>query len=451
MITSFHSTVAIDGLWIDMNEPSNFYAGSLTGCSQNSLNNPPLVPLPYTNIYEKTVCMDSQQYWGKHYSVHSLYGHSEAIATNKALQSLFPGKRPFILSRSTYIGSGTYTAHWTGDNNSQWPQMQYSITTLLEFQMFGIPFVGADICGFNGQTTEELCVRWHQLGAFYPFSRNHNSIGQNPQDPAVWSSSSVAAIKGALQIRYKLLPTLYTLFHKAHTTGTTVLQPLFFQWSTDSATAGIQDQFLWGSTLMVVPILSKGATSRTAYFPKGRWYDYYTGTEVSGPTSGRSRTLSIPLSKIGLFVHGGHILPWQTPSVTTYQSRGNSFGLTVGLDEKGNAGGELFWDDGETLDTYNNGAYLLLNFNATISSSKTSGVLNIIRSFNGYRGADSLSFTQVQVFGIVNKPVRVTVNGNQLPYNNVNWSSSNKVLTLNTAIPVSAGSSNDQTVQWYFS
>ena len=95
--------------------------------------------------------------------------------------------------------------------------------------MFGIPYVGADICGFNENATEQLCQRWMELGAFYPFSRNHNSEYLVAQDPAAWSSSVIDSSRTALNIRYKLLPYLYTLFYLSRTTGRTVVRPLYHE------------------------------------------------------------------------------------------------------------------------------------------------------------------------------------------------------------------------------
>ncbi|EGW03465.1 Sucrase-isomaltase, intestinal [Cricetulus griseus] len=162
----------------DMNEVSSFIQGSLKGCSVNEMNYPPFTPgILDKLLYSKTLCMDAVQYWGKQYDVHSLYGYSMAIATEKAVEKVFPNKRSFILTRSTFAGSGKHAAHWLGDNTASWEQMEWSITGMLEFGLFGMPLVGADICGFVADTTEELCRRWMQLGAFYPFSRNHNADG----------------------------------------------------------------------------------------------------------------------------------------------------------------------------------------------------------------------------------------------------------------------------------
>ncbi|KFQ09638.1 Maltase-glucoamylase, intestinal, partial [Leptosomus discolor] len=125
------------------------------------------------SLAQKTLCPDSKTYLGEHYNTHSLFGWSQTAPTFHVVQQA-TGKRAFVLSRSTFVGSGKHGGHWLGDNFSQWKDMHYSIIGILEFNLFGIPYIGADICGFNYNTTYELCLRWMQLGSFYPFSRNHN-------------------------------------------------------------------------------------------------------------------------------------------------------------------------------------------------------------------------------------------------------------------------------------
>lgn len=115
----FHKEVEFDGIWIDMNEVSNFIDGSFSGCSQNNLNYPPFTPKVLDGyLFSKTLCMDAVQHWGKQYDVHNLYGYSMAIATAKAVKDVFPDKRSFIITRSTFAGSGKFAAHWLGDNTA---------------------------------------------------------------------------------------------------------------------------------------------------------------------------------------------------------------------------------------------------------------------------------------------------------------------------------------------
>lgn len=314
----FHKEVEFDGIWIDMNEVSNFIDGSFSGCSQNNLNYPPFTPKVLDGyLFSKTLCMDAVQHWGKQYDVHNLYGYSMAIATAKAVKDVFPDKRSFIITRSTFAGSGKFAAHWLGDNTATWKDLQWSIPGMLEFNLFGIPMVGADICGFAQDTYEELCRRWMQLGAFYPFSRNHNGQGYKDQDPASFGNNSLLlnSSRHYLNIRYTLLPYLYTLFYRAHSRGDTVARPLLHEFYDDNNTWGIDRQFLWGPGLLITPVLDQGAEKVKAYVPNATWYDYETGEELGWRK--QSIEMQLPGDKIGLHLRGGYIFPTQQPATTT--------------------------------------------------------------------------------------------------------------------------------------
>ena len=162
------------------------------------------------------------------YDFHNLFGHQILNATYQALLAAIPGKRPFIIGRSTFVGSGKYAGHWGGDNTSLFAYMLFSISQALSFSLFGIPMFGVDTCGFAGNSDEELCNRWMQLSAFFPFYRNHNTLAAIPQEAYVWSSV-IDASKKAMNIRYQLLPYIYTLFYLAHNTGSTVMRALAWE------------------------------------------------------------------------------------------------------------------------------------------------------------------------------------------------------------------------------
>nr|XP_040145527.1 maltase-glucoamylase, intestinal [Ictidomys tridecemlineatus] len=347
----FHSEVEFDGIWIDMNEVSNFVDGSVSGCSKNNLNYPPFTPRVLDGyLFSKSLCMDAVQHWGKQYDVHNLYGYSMAIATAEAVKTVFPNKRSLIITRSTFAGSGKFAAHWLGDNAATWNDLQWSIPGMLEFNLFGIPMVGADICGFALDAPEELCRRWMQLGAFYPFSRNHNDREYKDQDPASFGADSLLmnSSRHYLNIRYTLLPYLYTLFYYAHSRGDTVARPLLHEFYQDSETWDVHRQFLWGPGLLITPVLDEGAEKVTAYVPDAIWYDYETGAQLRWRK--QKVEMEIPRDKIGLHLRGGYIFPTQQPSTTTMASRRNPLGLIIALDENKEATGKLFWDDGETKD-----------------------------------------------------------------------------------------------------
>ncbi|KAI5644151.1 glycosyl hydrolases family 31 domain-containing protein [Phthorimaea operculella] len=258
----------------DMNEPSNLITGQIYGgCEPLDL---PYEPSWDNQLNKKTICMEAKHHIGRHYDVHNLYALYEAVATNFALQEI-RGKRPFIISRASFPGLGKYAGHWSGDIQSTWEDMRYSITGLLAFSLFGIPMMGADICGFSGDATPQLCKRWMQLGAFYPFSRNHADKDSKPQDPVSMGPEVVEASKRALRLRYKLIPYYYTLFWKAHTQGTTVATPLFFLAPDDPVLDEVDTQFLIGPHVMIAPILEQDANTTQAYFPKHKWYNLVGG------------------------------------------------------------------------------------------------------------------------------------------------------------------------------
>ncbi|CAC5378647.1 GAA [Mytilus coruscus] len=420
LVKSFHEEVQFDGMWIDMNEISNFVAGSINSCPKNSIEDPPYVPGPINSCPKNsiedppyvpdvaegslrfsTICATSQQNLSISYNVHNLYGLTETEATYTALKTV-RNKRPFIISRSTYAGQGYYGGHWSGDNFATYHDMAMSIPEMLNFNMFGISMIGADICGFQLDTTEDLCQRWYQLGAFYPFSRSHNSVGLKPQDPASFSQDLIESTKTAYMIRYSLLPYLYTLFHKSHMMGETVARPLFFEFPKDKNTYSIDSQFLWGSSLMISPALAKGTTSIGAYFPSGVWYDWYTGGALH--SNGSVVKLAAPANKINLHVRGGSIITLQDPDLTTTLSRKNKFSLVVSLDDNGTAEGDHFWDDGDTIDTHPMGKFNMIRFH----SSKNIVTNNVM--YAGYTDEPML-LRSIVVFGVLHKPTTVKFNG----------------------------------------
>ncbi|XP_064343868.1 probable maltase-glucoamylase 2 [Camelus dromedarius] len=393
-------SLKFDGLWLDMNEPSNFVNGSVSGCRDETLNNPPYMPHLESRdrgLSSKTLCMESQQILPdgspvRHYDVHSLYGWAQTRPTYEAVQEV-TGQRGIVITRSTFPSSGRWGGHWLGDNTAAWDQLRKSIIGMMEFSLFGIPYTGADICGFFGEAEYEMCVRWMQLGAFYPFSRNHNTFGTRRQDPVAWNSTFEMFSRKALQTRYTLLPYLYTLMHKAHVEGTTVVRPLLHEFTKDDTTWDIDRQFMLGPAILISPVLESNTFQIRAYFPRARWYDY--STESGSESTGEWKILEAPLDHINLHIRGGYILPWQEPAMNTQSSRQQFMGLIVALDTNGRAEGQLFWDDGQSIDTYENGNYFLANFTAA------QNVLQIQTIHNKYLSdSNPLKVGSISIWGI---------------------------------------------------
>ncbi|RIA97248.1 glycosyl hydrolases family 31 protein [Glomus cerebriforme] len=419
------SQVPIDGIWIDMNEIASFIDGDLGNLSHqvnevfiptgdqtvddmaNTVVNRFSITQTIKNLFSKLVCiitfkkylsvnnppyainnagieaplftrtspMDAFHHTGiTEYNAHNLFGHMEASMTHRALRTIRPEKRPFILSRSTFPSSGRYTAHWLGDNYSQWDNLIHSIPGMLAFQLFSIPLVGADICGFNGKCEEELAIRWIQLGAFYPFSRNHNMINMPGQECYQWEKVKQIS-KNWLEVRYTLLPYWYTTFYHAAIKGTPVLRPLWFMEPENEDTWNIDQQFLVGEGLLITPVTTEKAIKVKGYYPSGIWYDFFTGVKLLQGDKGQWKEIDAPLEIIPVHIHGGKIIPLHCrASLTTFESRANGIKLLVALDKEGKAKGGLYLDDGETPLEQIKDKYTFINFIAEDFALKCNGI-----------------------------------------------------------------------------
>jgi len=335
--------------------------------------------------------------------VHSLWGHLETKATYESLLKVSPGKRPFIISRSSAPGTGAWAGHWGGDNASKWLYMALSIPQALSFSMFGIPMFGVDTCGFHGNTDMELCARWMQLSAFFPFYRNHNVLAAISQEAYRWAAVADST-RTAMAIRYTLLPYMYTLFHHAHTTGATVMRALSWEFPNDESLVETDRQFMLGPAIMVAPVLDQGANHTNATFPGGeneKWYDWYTHEARSG-SEGNLVDLKAPLGNIPVFIRGGNILALQHPAYTTAESRKNPWDILVALDSEGDAYGDLYLDDGESL---------IQEKTAFITLEATNSHLNVSRK-GQWTSSEPLS--SVIILGVSKKPRRITLGQAQL-------------------------------------
>ncbi|KAF2155286.1 glycoside hydrolase family 31 protein [Myriangium duriaei CBS 260.36] len=344
------------------------------------------------------------------YDVHNLNGHRILNATYAGVAASIEGKRPFIIGRSTFAGSGKFAGHWGGDNNSRWGSMFFSISQALSFSLFGIPMFGVDTCGFSGNTDNELCSRWMALSAFFSFYRNHNVLSAISQEPYVWEDVATAT-RAAMNIRYQLLPYMYTLLFKAHISGSTFLRALSWEFPNDPTLAVVETQFLLGPAILVTPVLEPGVTTVNGVFPGlnegARWYDWYNQSAVTAAPFVNT-TLDAPLTHIPVHIRGGYILPLQEAKMTTTESRNSSWSLIVPLDQNQAATGDIYIDDGASQVQ-----------NATLEVALTASNGTLYASSKGeYKDTNALA--NVTVLGMVKAPTSVALNGNtvQFSYDN---------------------------------
>ncbi len=310
-----------------------------------------------------------------------------------------------------------------------WDDLKSSIVSIMDFNLFGVPMIGADICGFNGDTTEELCARWIEVGAFYPFSRDHNTIGAVPQELYRWNSVSEAG-KKALTMRYQMLPYLYTLFYQAHSTGSTVVRALWANFPSDTTAASIDRQFMWGNAVLFSPVLDAGVTEVNAYFPSGLWYKF-SDLQIAVDNSdgnGKFVTLPTPLTETNVHIHGGNVLALQDAAMTTSAARQTPFTLVAALCPGGRAKGQLFVDDGEQISI---DRYLVVDYEA-ITNDSLGGLLAGRVAKNTLSSDETSSVAKLGQITIAGKalsaPRKVTFNGQVVKSDKVHFA--NNVLTV---------------------
>ncbi len=342
----------VTGIWDDMNEPSLIAEAT-----------------PGRFVAHATMDAAAIHHAGgdddpplSHAAFHNAYGSQMARATREGLERLRPDQRPFILTRSGGPGIQRYAAVWTGDNTSIWPHLQLGLRMCLSLGLSGVPFVGLDVGGFYGDATGELLTRFTQLGSMLPFFRNHSAMRSVPQEPWAFGQPFEAFCRQAIELRYRLLPYLYTAFERAAATGAPIARPLAYAFPDDAAAAAVEDEYLLGSALLVAPVLQERAASRSVYFPHGVWVDLWTGERHVGPTRAR---VDAPLDVLPLFVREGSIVPFGPVMQHTDERPADAISLACYLDDAtGHAHGTLYEDDGRTT-AYQTGASRTTQFVAS--------------------------------------------------------------------------------------
>jgi alpha-D-xyloside xylohydrolase len=286
----------------------------------------------------------------------AFYINAYPLQHNKALyegwRKIGPNtKRVFILTRSAFAGQQRYSAAcWSGDINCDFPTFTKQIPAGLNYALAGMPYWTTDIGGYFGGSTDwsssannELFTRWFQFGAFCPLFRIHGQ-GARELYGNQWSASTKANLLAIDNLRYRLMPYIYSLAAKVTNEGYTIMRHLVFDYPTDTNVFNIKDQFMFGPALLVNPVTTAGTTSRSVYLPAGTWYDFWTGSSVAG---GARSTVTAPLSQIPLFVRAGSILP-MGPNIQYASQAADPIEIRVYEGQDGSF--NLYEDSGDTYD-----------------------------------------------------------------------------------------------------
>ena len=347
----------IDGFWNDMNEPAIFYtedrladtcaeiekltAGNMgiqeyfafTGMVAGLNGNIGDYDKFYHNVDGKMV---------KHSEVHNLYGMNMTRSAFEALQEISPEKRTLFFSRSSYIGAHRYGGIWQGDNKSWWSHILQSMQQLPALNMAGFLFTGSDTGGFGCDTTEDLMIRWLQYSLFTPLFRNHSADGTREQE--LYQFSNVEAAGKMIQIRYSLIPYLYSEFLKAALNDEMMFKPLAFDFPDDAMAEQVEDQLLLGNELMIAPIYKQNAQGRYVYLPEEMMLvrmhsskDYTTEILPKG-----HHYVSVGLDELVFFIRNQKAIPFAESAKNTAKTDYNTIQL---LGYEGSSY-ELYTDNG---------------------------------------------------------------------------------------------------------
>jgi alpha-glucosidase len=237
-----------------------------------------------------------------------------------------------------------------GDNQSLWDQLEMSLPMLCNMGLSGVPFVGCDIGGFAGNATAEMFARWMQVGMLYPLMRSHSAFHTAQHEPWVFGDRIEAICREYIELRYRLLPYVYSLFWEAATTGAPILRPLLYHYPDDPHTYALHDQVFLGPSIMAAPIYHPGTEYRAVYLPAGTWYDWWSNERFEGPTHILAHA---PLERMPMYIKAGAVIPMQP--VVQYVDEHPITELTLKV-TPGASEWTLYEDDGRSFN-YQTGAW----------------------------------------------------------------------------------------------
>ena len=283
-------------------------------------------------------------------------------ASMEAQQRFAPEKRPYLISRSGCAGMQRYVQTWSGDNRTSWQTLRYNIRMGLGMSLSGLYNVGHDVGGFSGDKPDaELFVRWVQNGVMHPRFTIHSWNDDHTVNEPWMYPAVTPAIRSAIELRYRLLPYLYTLLWQAHADDEPMLRPTFLDHEHDAQTFRECDEFMLGRDLLVASVVEPGARTRTLWLPANDhgWYDFHTGSWYAG---GQQVTLDAPLERLPLLVRAGAGLPLSERIRHVDAQRDDTRELKLfPVPGNGQASGLVFEDDGESWG-YQDGNALWVNW-----------------------------------------------------------------------------------------
>ncbi|MGN6418198.1 MAG: glycoside hydrolase family 31 protein [Pseudobacter sp.] len=373
-----YTDAGVNGIWNDMNEIATW--------GQKMPNN---------------VLFDYDGHPTTHLKGHNVFGLQMARCsyegTKMALQ-----KRPFILTRAGYAGLQRYAALWTGDNRAEDDHMLAGVRLLSSLGLSGVPFSAMDVGGFTGNATVGLYTRWMQLGAFIPYFRNHTQLNTKSAEPWTFGEDVTDIARNYINLRYRLLPYLYSTFHEATENGMPIVRSLAIDYTHDPHIYQpvFQNQFFFGSSLLVMPQESVQQYAKV-YLPAGEWYSLYTDAKEAGA---QEKLIELNTPTLPVYVKGGSIIPMQ--SLIQHTGEKPSDTLTLHVYNGADANTFVYYEDDGFSYNYESGEYYQRSIrfdpaSASITLDQPSGKMH-----------SKFRFVQLMLHGFDNS--QLTLNGSAI-------------------------------------
>jgi alpha-glucosidase len=370
--------MGVAGFWNDMNEPSVFLRADKT------------MPRDVVHRLDDGSTLD-------HRAIHNVFGLENARATYDGVRKLQPDERPFVLTRAGYPGSQRYAASWTGDNSSTWNHLKMSVPMLMSLGISGYPLMGDDIGGYAGSPPADLLTRWFEVGALNPIYRDHTAKGTANQEPWVNGPEHEIIRKRYIELRYRLLPYIYTATEEMSRTGLPLMRPIFLEYPQADNFYDENDEYLFGRDLLVSPVLTEMVGEHEVHLPPGEWYDYWDGSKHAAVEKIKSH---LELDQMPLYVRAGAILPEEPLVQNTTETPNGPLELRVypGSD----CSGSLYLDDGHTY-AYQKGGFVRIGYSCQVSENSVSV------SSTAWQGSYQPWWTNIklEVFGAEHEPKEV--------------------------------------------
>ena len=330
----FLANTGVDGIWNDMNEIAS-----------------------WGNKMPFNVLFDYDGQGATTIGAHNVYALQMARASYEGAKKSF-NERPFILTRAGYAGLQRYTAIWTGDNRAEDDHMIAGVRLLNSLGLSGVAFTGMDIGGFTGNPSIPLYARWIQIGAFTPYFRGHTAVNTKSAEPWTFGEEVTEIARNFIGLRYRLMPYIYSNFYNATQNGLPVMRSLAIDYSFDNKIydTRYQNEYLFGPDMLVLPFESKEQFGE-AYFPKGIWYDLYTGAVQNG---NEEKIIKLAYNKLPVYVKGSSFIPMQSLVQSTQQLPKDTLVLNIYKGHTDNTY-SYYEDDGKSYN-YQSGDYYQRDF-----------------------------------------------------------------------------------------